>query len=352
MTEDSYSFKKNVVKKMLIENNADAIIFISTYNRFWITGVNTTFGYAIVTKNETFLLIDARDYECCKNQLTKIKCYLYNSFNDLTNLLKKMKIKILLFENDYVSYLDFNNVLKKLKVKLVPVNTCILRASKTKEEILNIKKSMDIATQAINFIRKSIKVGMTEKQVKKLLTVYMLDKGATATSFDLIVAFGEHTANPHHQSNNRKLKPNEFITCDIGCIYNGYCSDITRTFWLGKPSKKMLEMYKLVWEANKKGIAKAKVGITGKYLDNVCRSHISKNREYKDLFVHGTGHGVGIEIHELPNVKPTYNEKILNNSVITIEPGIYQPGFGGVRIEDSILVTNNGIEVLTRKAKK
>ncbi|MDE7433625.1 MAG: aminopeptidase P family protein [Mycoplasmoidaceae bacterium] len=257
-----------------------------------------------------------------------------------------------MFEEDYVSYSDFNNVLKKLNVKLIPASTKVLRASKTQEEISYIKKSMNIAVEAINFIKKHIKVGMTELEVKQLLTIYMLAAGASATSFDLIVAFGEHTANPHHVSTNRKLKSNEFITCDIGCIYNGYCSDITRTFWLGKPSKKMLEMYNLVLEANKLGIKNAKVGVTGRFLDGVCRSYIAKSKEYGDLFVHGTGHGVGIEIHELPDVKFIYNNKILNNSIITIEPGVYQPGFGGVRIEDSILVTNKGVEVLTKKAKK
>lgn len=352
MTKESYSFKHNIVKGLLTKNNADAIIFISTVNRFWITGVNTTFGYAIVTKKEIYLVIDARDYECCKSQLTNVKCILYEDFKDLFNLVKKLNVKTLLFENDYVSYLDYNNVLKKLKTKLIPVNTCILRASKTTEEISCIRKSMDIAASAINYIKNAIKVGMTEKQVKQMLTVFMLNKGATATSFDLIVAFGEHTANPHHQSDDRKLKKNEFITCDIGCIYNGYCSDITRTFWIGVPSLKMKEIYKLVLEANKLGISKAKVGITGKYLDGVCRNYIGQNKDYADLFCHGTGHGVGIEIHELPNVKPTYEGKILNNSIITIEPGVYEPGFGGVRVEDSILVTSKGVEVLTKKASK
>lgn len=145
MTQSSFDYKVNIVSKLLNKNNADAIIFISTYNRFWITGVNTTFGYAIVTKKDVYLVIDARDYECCKNSLTNVKCVLYNSFNDLKALVNKLKIKKLLFENDYVSYLDFNNVLKKLNNKLIPINTCILRAQKTPEEIANIRKSMDIA---------------------------------------------------------------------------------------------------------------------------------------------------------------------------------------------------------------
>lgn len=352
MNASSLSYKETKVLELLNKNKADGFIFISTYNRFWITGVNTTFGYAIVTKNNVYYLIDARDYECCKSRLKNIKCVLYKKPSDLNKLIKELKIKTLMFERDYVSYIDFNDVLKPLKVKLIPADTMVLRAQKTNEEIALIKKSMNIAVKAINFIKKTIKPGMTELMVKQALTVKMIAEGATATSFDLIVAFGENTANPHHQSTNKVLKKNEFITCDIGCIYKGYCSDITRTFWLGKPSKKMLEMYNLVLQANEKGVAAAKVGILGSKLDAVCRDHISKNKKYANLFCHGTGHGVGIEIHELPNVKSTYHQPILDNSIITIEPGIYEPGFGGVRIEDSILVTKNGTEVLTAKANK
>ncbi len=352
MNASSLSYKETKVLELLNKNKADGFIFISTYNRFWITGVNTTFGYVIVTKNNTYYLIDARDYECCKSQLKSIKCVLYEKPGDLNKLIKQLNIKTLMFEKDYISYIDFNNVLKPLKVKLIATDTMILRAQKTDEEIALIRKSMKIAVKAINFIKKNIKPGMTELSVKQMLTIKMIAEGATATSFDLIVAFGENTANPHHQSTNRILKKGEFITCDIGCVYKGYCSDITRTFWLGNPSNKMLEMYNLVLEANKKGIAAAKAGILGSKLDSVCRDCISTNKKYADLFCHGTGHGVGIEIHELPNVKQTYNKPILNNSIITIEPGIYEPGFGGVRIEDSILVTEKGAEILTAKAGK
>lgn len=352
MNKKDYLFRFNKVKKLILNEKADSLIFISSINRFWFSGVETTFGYVLITKTKSFVFIDHRDYDYCKKNINFANVVLFESNETLKQYIKKLNINKTLFEKDYVSYSQYEQ-LNKLFPKLIPISTMNLRIQKTFDEIKNIKIAAKIACDAINWIRKTIKVGMTEKQVKTMITKYMLDKGASKTSFDLIVAFGQNTAIPHHQSSDRKLKAGEFITLDIGCIYNGYCSDITRTFWLGKPSKQMLEFYNLVLEANKYSIKQLKVNSIGKLSDQKCRQFLKdKNPTLSNFFVHGLGHGVGIEIHEEPYLNKIYQGKILENSIVTIEPGIYKSGFGGVRIEDLILVQKNKIEVLTKSCPK
>lgn len=194
---------------------------------------------------------------------------------------------------------------------------------------------------------------MSEKEVAKMITIHMLELGASKNSFDPIVASGINGANPHHKPTDKLIELGDMITIDIGCIYNGYCSDITRSFILGtKPTNnELIDIYNKVLEAQLAGIDAAIVGKSGFEVDKVCRDIIS-NSKYKDYFNHSTGHGVGIQVHELPNVSINNNEHLVNNNVITIEPGIYVPNIGGVRIEDTIVVYENKPIILTRKANK
>ncbi len=194
---------------------------------------------------------------------------------------------------------------------------------------------------------------MTELEVANLSYQKMLEFGATKQSFDTIVASGINGSFPHHKPTDKKIEAGELVTIDMGCIYKGYCSDITRTFPVGGPikDKQLQEAYDVVLASNKAGIAAVKAGVKGSHVDKVARDIIS-NSEFKDYFVHSTGHGVGIDVHELPSVSPSYEGRLLNNAVVTVEPGIYIPNVGGIRIEDMVLVHDDEPIVLTYGIEK
>lgn len=194
---------------------------------------------------------------------------------------------------------------------------------------------------------------MTEIEVANLSYQKMNEFGATKQSFDTIVASGINGSFPHHKPTNKKIEAGELVTIDMGCVYKGYCSDITRTFPVGCEVKDetLKKAYDVVLAANKAGIAAVKAGTTGAAVDKVTRDIIS-NSEFKDYFVHSTGHGVGIDVHELPNVSPLYHGKLVNNAVVTVEPGIYIPNVGGIRIEDMVLVHDDEPIILTYGIEK
>ncbi len=229
-----------------------------------------------------------------------------------------------------------------------------LRSIKTNQELKYLTKSAKITCQVLNEVRKSqLKEGITEIQLKNWILNRMLELGASGASFDLIVAFGNNTANPHHLSTNKKLTKETLIKIDIGCIYHGYCSDLTRTFYFGSnPKPEYLAMFNLVKKAQALGLKHAKAGIKCSELDDVVRTFIAKDHKYGKQFIHGLGHGVGIQIHEAPSVNKLSQVVLQHNQVITIEPGVYVKNLGGIRIEDTIVITKNGIKNLSNSCPK
>lgn len=356
MTDASYNFKLQIVSQCLTKNHADALLLISSPNRSWMTELGPIIedGLVLVTKKSTYLLVDHRDITFCQKYANKhIQPVIWENITSIQQLVKKLKIKHLLVERDYATLEQIDNFVKPLGVKFTPINTMILRAAKSDDEIKFLKQSAAIAIKAINDVRQWIHPGVSELETKQHIHQFMGSCGATADSFDLIIAFGKNTANPHHQAGNTILKNNQLVTCDIGCIYRGYCSDITRTFFVGdKPTKDERKLFDLVKQAQALGLRSAKVGIKGNQLDGIVRSFIAKDQRWGKMFKHGLGHGVGIEIHECPSCRPTYSDPIINRSCITIEPGIYEDGFAGVRIEDTIIVENSKIVNITGKANK
>ena len=349
----NYKRKLNIINNLLIKTNCDAIIFISSQNRYWISGFYSSFGYAIVNKMGITLLVDGRYYEKAKSTINSdlVQIIEYKSINTLSEIIKQNNIESILVESEYVKY-DEYSLLKKMVKKILPTQTKPLRIIKDKDELLMIQKATNIAIKTLKWLKENIKPGMTEIQVANLSYKKMLDFGAEKQSFDTIVASGINGAYPHHRPTNKIINEGEFVTIDMGCVYKGYCSDITRTFCIGKPNNELLkEAYNVVLQANINGINAVKNGLTGSDVDKIVRDTIS-NTKFKDYFVHSTGHGVGIDVHELPNVSKTYKNKLFTNSVITIEPGIYIPNVGGIRIEDMVLVKNDGSIVLTRNMEK
>ena len=221
-----------------------------------------------------------------------------------------------------------------------------LRAVKEGEEIENLRKSCRIAARAFGIVRPHIKTGRTEMSVYRELEDVMQSLGAKGPSFNMIVGFGPDSSMPHHETSERRLRNNEAVLLDYGCVYENYCSDITRTYFHGKPTEEFRKVYGIVAAAQKAGLARVKHGVRTRAVDSACRDLIA-DAGYGQYFIHGTGHGLGLEIHEFPRMNTVVEAVLRAGMTVTVEPGIYLHGKFGVRIEDSVLVTKTGCEILT-----
>ncbi len=347
---------KNKVEKiinLLNNNKIDCLILTSDQGRYWLSNFNSSFGFLIVTKKEVIFFLDGRYYEKAKKEIESsfIKIELYKDKNSLINYFYEKSITSCFLEEEYINLSElsfFQDILDEIK----PISSKKLRIEKNEMEVNNLKKAASIICEVMEWIKSEIKAGMTEKEVSNMISCKILNMGGEKNSFDPIVASGINGSFPHHKAGDKIIQDGEFVTIDIGCIYNGYCSDITRTIPIGTPkSQELIKAYDIVLKSNQEGIKQAKAGIKGNELDKVCRDVIS-GTEFKNYFVHSTGHGVGIDVHELPNVSQTYTEAFPINSIVTIEPGIYIPNVGGIRIEDMVLILENNNEVLTKYTSK
>ena len=345
--------KLHFCKEKLVELNGDAILFLADQNRFWITEFQSSAGAVVIMKSKIHAFLDGRYFEKAKLQFkdTSIKLHEFQGIASVSKFLEAEGIENLLIENDYMVVTNYLFLKQHIK-NLIPFNSKELRIVKTPKELDSMTFAAKIATEAMEWLKYEIKPGMTEKDVAIMATTKMMQLGAEKNSFDPIVASGYNGAFPHHQPTDKVIVEGEYITVDMGCIYEGYCSDLTRTFPIGNPqSDEMSKIYQVVLEANKAGIKAVKAGIKGSKLDKITRDVIEA-AGYGEFFNHSTGHGVGIDVHEFPNVAKNYTKPIPAGSVITIEPGIYVPGLGGVRIEDDIYVSEQGYIVLTSSSSK
>lgn len=225
-----------------------------------------------------------------------------------------------------------------------------IRAVKNKKELINIIKAQRISEKVLRDTIVNLKTGITELQVEKFIKKSFIKYRAHILSFSPIVAFGKNTANIHHEPNKTKLKKGDTVMFDIGCTVNHYCSDMTRTYFLGEPNAKQKKVYLAVLKAQELAMNKIKKGERQAWvIDKTARAFLAK--KFPKNFQHGLGHGVGTVIHEWPNFKPKSEDIVPTGCVMTVEPGIYLEGFGGVRIEDMILITKNGYKNLTNVRK-
>ncbi len=225
-----------------------------------------------------------------------------------------------------------------------------VRAVKSKKELASIVKAQRISEKVLQYTVAKLKTGVTEIAVANLIKKYFIKLGAPILSFSPIVAFGKNTANIHHQPNKTKLKRGDTVMFDFGCAINHYCSDMTRTYFFGAPSAKQKKIYLAVLEAQSRAIKKLMAGERrARVIDKSARSFLAK--KFKNNFKHGLGHGVGTVIHEWPNLKPKSEDVLPVGCVMTVEPGVYLKGFGGVRIEDIVLITKSGCQNLTNVPK-
>jgi Xaa-Pro aminopeptidase len=226
-----------------------------------------------------------------------------------------------------------------------------LRLIKTDSEIKILKEAARIADAAFDHILQFIHPGISELDISNELEFFMRSSGATSSSFDTIVASGQRSALPHGVATDKVIENGDLITMDYGAYYQGYVSDITRTVAVGEPSVQLKDIYEIVLEAQRLGVAGIKAGMSGKEADALTRNYITE-KGYGEYFGHSTGHGIGLEVHEGPALSLKSNIVLEPNMVVTIEPGIYIPGLGGVRIEDDTLITSEGNELLTHSVKE
>lgn len=344
------------LRKLLGENSLEAILIASPYNRRYISGFTGTAGYAVITSSESYFLTDFRYREQASEQVKGFQVIEHGSspFDEIRELLVKAGIRTLGFEQEHVSYSEFVQWGKTFgSIELKPAAGLVekLRIIKDESELQVMQEAADLADRTFKHILGVLSTGMKETDVALEMEVFMRSHGATSSSFDTIVASGERSALPHGVASSRVIKNNEFVKLDFGAYYNGYCSDITRTVVIGKPIDKHKEIYDIVLEAQLHALEHIRPGMTGQQADALCRDIITKYG-YGDNFGHGTGHGLGMEIHEAPRLSKLSDTILTPGMTVTVEPGIYVPGFGGVRIEDDIVITESGIKILTSSPKE
>lgn len=326
----------------------DAMMVTSAPNRHYTAQFPSSAGVAVVTKDKSFFITDSRYIEAAGKRITGAEIRQSTTqipATDIVNeIIKAHAIKTLGFEEQYATVAEYNRWQKKLDgVELVPATKLLmdLRGVKEPEEIDCMIKAQRIAEKALTEVLDFIKPGVTEKEISAFLQYRMLCNGAEKMSFQPIVVSGVNSSMPHGVPSDKKVKEGDFITMDFGCVYGGYCSDMTRTVAVGCATEEMEKVYYTVLAAQKAGIAAAKAGVTGKSIHEAAAKVIA-DAGYGAYFGHGFGHGLGVEVHEGAGAAPTSDQLLPAGAVISAEPGIYIPGKFGVRIEDVIVLREDG----------
>ncbi len=349
----------------LSSHEVDALLITSSYNIAYLTGIHAFSieereARILITKENIYLFTDARYTEMVKTKspfvtLCEISAKKTMS-KQLEEIFTKDGIKQLGFEEENITYKEVCDLEEKFgTLEFIPTVDIVenARVIKDKEEAESIKKACQLTDKAFEFILKHLKLGVVENEIKaKLENFIRLEGGDLA--FSSIIAFGENSAIPHHLSGATKLKTEDCVLLDFGAKVNGFCSDMTRTVFVGQPSKELENIYNATKEAQEVAIdylkTHMKEGFELKKAHELANSHLNK-LGYSDI-PHSLGHGVGLQVHEMPMVSPYSDEKLSLGMVITVEPGIYMAGLAGVRIEDTCLVTTDGLELLTKSQKQ
>lgn len=343
------------LRETMQDQKLEAVFITNAFNRKYLSGFSGSSGYLIITLDRAILLTDFRyrTQAPAQAQYYEVIEHGPKAMDSVKEILAKLAITKLGFEQNEVTFGLYQSYASSLKpIELIPTDQLVekLRMYKDTAELQIMQEAADLADQTFSYILTKLTLGVSEKEIALDMEIYMRKQGATSSSFDTIVASGERSALPHGVASDRILQLNEFVKLDFGAYYHGYCSDLTRTVVLGKPTEKHKQIYDIVLEAQLQALDKLKPGMTGKEADAVARDVISK-AGFADYFGHGTGHGLGMEIHEAPRLSLQSDVILEAGMVVTVEPGIYIPGFGGVRIEDDVVLTENGIRILTHSSK-
>ncbi len=346
------------IRKKLRANGLDALLITSEANRLYVSSFPTPGDDAVIllTADELFYFTDFRYIEAAKKAVrgTVEMVSRGRGYVALLNeVIDKVGLHNIGFEEAYIGYEQHRLYAEKLHAALHPATAllCEAREQKDSREIEKMMQAQRIAEKAFTELLNDVRVGVTERELAAKLIYLTLHYGAENVSFDPIVASGENGSVPHAVPGERVLRPGDFVTFDFGAKYQGYCSDTTRTVALGFVTEEMERVYQIVLEAQKRGIAAAKGGVSGEAVDAAARSYIAANG-YGDAFGHAFGHSLGIEVHESPNATPNNKKPLPCGAVISAEPGIYLEGKFGVRIEDVLILHEGGNTDITNLPKE
>ena len=348
---------KNLEKYLsLLDGEVDGLLLTSRYSRHYGAEFDIAEGVAIVTKAGCRYFTDSRYIESAQAGLKGFEVMDIAGagyFKRLNDAIADFGVTTLGFEEAYLTVAEFQGFEKNLNAKLVPYNAKIaaFRAVKEEWELENMRKAQKIADKAFAEVLPRVKKGMSELELQAELIYCLYKNGAHGLSFDPIVVSGPNSSMPHGVAGERKIQDGDFITMDFGVLYNGYCSDMTRTVAVGYATEEMKTVYNTVLAAQLAGLAVTKAGVPGKDIDAAARQVIV-DAGYGPYFGHGYGHSVGLEIHEAPSPAGKNDQPMPLYAVASAEPGIYLPGKFGVRIEDCVIYTEDGYENLATSPKE
>jgi len=340
----------------LPEYELDAMLITSDPGERYALGFHGE-GLLLVTRDDVHYSTDGRYIEAAHQQIQGASISLTNRDKGhlalAAEFIQARRLEKVGFESGFMSVDEYHRYAEKLPCLLVPAQGLLdeLRAAKDTDELFAMRQAQRITDETFSAILEFIRPGMTEQEVAARLVYEMMCRGGEKVSFDPIVAAGANGSKPHAVPGDTVIQSGMFVTMDFGCMYGGYCSDMTRTIAVGKPTEEMIAVYNTVLQAQLAGIAAARSGITGADIDAAARKVI-ENAGYGPYFSHSFGHSLGLEIHESPNASPAEHTIMPVGAVISAEPGIYLPGRFGVRIEDVLILKEDGCESITASPKE
>jgi Xaa-Pro aminopeptidase len=347
--------RRSRLKPFFEDHALDGILFTDLRNIRYLCGFSGSDGALLLTPDDAWFLCDSRYTTQASDEVADADVIEFSAkFEGICSLVCDSDIRRIGFEAGHTIVSDFRQMTERLAgVDLVGIGTSLdaIRSCKDEIEISLLADIAKLASLSLQSVLNGLKQGVRESDIALELEIEMRRRGADARSFDFIVASGERGAMPHGRATNKLVRSGDMVTIDFGAVMNGYHSDETVTVAVGRPDARSQEIHVIVKEAHDRAISAVRPGMSCRELDAVARNYIVQ-QGYGEYFGHGLGHGVGLDIHEKPVISPRSEAVIEEGMVFTIEPGIYIPGFGGVRIEDTVAVTSDGCMILTQAPKE
>lgn len=347
------------LRKSIADLGLDCLLIGSASNRRYLSGFTGSAGWLLVSSQKSYLAVDFRYVEQAKKEVIGFEIlHIKNNISQwLAALVSDLGITKLGIESDHLTLTEYQSLTEAIKsghdaVQIIPVSKLVesIRITKDAGELICIQDACRVADQAMAYAGESLRTGMTEKQLAWELESFMRQHGSDALPFEIIVASGPNSALPHARPTDRVISENEPVLIDLGARIAGYCSDMTRTYIIGNTDGDFNKIYNVVLGAQLTALSIIEAGMIAGKVDNMVREIIGR-AGYGEHFGHGLGHGIGLDAHELPGIRADSEEILRNNVVFTVEPGVYVPGWGGIRIEDTVTIEKGKLKSITKTGK-